>query len=262
MVQKLSAHSVWTRLARALPPYAHLLLYWQCWDLWHQQNVHTDKVAQRSPVLCSSCGAVCSSVCSNSLSAELLVLLSRSPFPHLFLFLSFGHRRNFPWLPWQSWLFGVILFCSTSLLEDVLQWTLAPISFLPLRVTCSCSHLRVNIEISYTCGIATGQKLKPYALSPYLGNAGNLRVVPVVSSPSEWCFGKTFPWSLWHSCSPSAALLVACPVQNYAEFSLNCCIFFPLPGKYHCVVWKKPFLLDLNLTVWRLIAYASRQSTI
>lgn len=85
--------------------------------------------------------------------------------------------------------------------------------------------------------------------------------VPVVSSLSEGCFGKTLPWSLWCSSSPSAALLVACPVQNNVEISLNCCIFFFLE-QYHCLVWKKPFFLDLDLTVWRLVAYASRQSTI
>lgn len=83
-----------------------------------------------------------------------------------------------------------MIFSSTGLLEDELTAVggLVPISFLPLRVICSCSDLSVtecvccvavlseiSAEISYTCGIATGQMPRPYALSPYLDTAGNLR---------------------------------------------------------------------------------------
>lgn len=149
--------------------------------------------------------------------------------------------RIFPDFPLTTLTFFVWFFSSTGLLEDELTAVggLVPISFLPLRVICSCSDLSVtecvccvavlseiSAEVSYTCRIATGQMPRPYALSPYLDTAGNLRVSLLFHLFLKGCFGKTLPWSLWCSSSPSAALLVACPVQNNVEISLNCCIFF------------------------------------
>lgn len=84
-----------------------------------------------------------------------------------------------------------------------MQWGLAP--YLPAiegdlfvfrsqwdKMCVLCSSAACSAEISYTCGIATGQMPRPYALSPYLDTES----VPVVSSPSGGCSGKTLPWSL------------------------------------------------------------------
>lgn len=259
-----SARSVWTRPAGPLPGF-----YWQCWDLWHQWNLHTDKVSQRFSVLCSSCTVVCSSVRSNSLSAKLLVLFSRSPFLICLFFkvLVTGDLEK------QCWLFCMILFSSASLLGDVLTAVriCSPIfpafkrDLLVLRSQCdrtcvlNCSA-GCSDEISDTRGVATGQMPRPYAPSPYLATAGNLGVsllflLSLGDVLAKRCLGP---------CDISLHLLLHCwwlaQCKTIWRFpSIAVCFS---TGTCHFIVWKKPTLLGLVFTIWGLVAHANMQGTI
>lgn len=192
------------------------------------------------------------------------------PFPHLFLFQSFGHRRNFSFPQRNNPdLFVCFLFSSANLLEAVLTAVRACWCLFCLWVTCSRSDHSVtthvlygsagcSAEISYTCGIATGQMPRPYALSPHLDAAGNLRV----SLLFRLSLGDVLAKHCLGPCDIFLHLLLQCwrlaQCKTTWRFPWIAVPFW----QARFIIWKKPTLLVLVLTVWGLIAYANMQNTI
>ena len=161
------------------------------------------------------------------------------PFPPSVSFLKFWSEEEFSF-PWRNNpdFFCVVLFSSAGLLEDVLTavvtcsriFSAFKRDLFVFRSRCDttclvlqCWLLCWNFLYMWHSHRTNAQTICPIILFRYCWKPESL---PIVSSLSGGCFGKTLPWSLWHLSSPSASLLVACPVQNNLEISLNCCTFF------------------------------------
>lgn len=178
------------------PP--HLPLYWQCWDLWHQQNGHTEiaEIFSFVQLLWSSVFPVCSnSVCRASSPAF------KVPFPPSVSFTKFWSLEeiSLPWLfPNNTGLFlCVILFLCVwfywrlvSRVFPTFEGDLFVFRSQCDRTCALCCSAVCSAEISYTCGIATGQMPGPYALSPSLDTAGNLRASLLFHLPLEDVLAK------------------------------------------------------------------------
>lgn len=207
---------------------------------------------------CSSCTVLCSSLHSSSFcraAHPAFQLLFPPPVSKLWSLeeLSFPWRNNpdiFVWVyfpqlasPIRYWLQWWLAPTLSSAFKKDLLWVQSRDKTSTLYVSASCST-----EVSYMCGIATGQMAKPYALSPYLDTAGNL----TVSLLFHLSLGKALAKHCLGPCDISLHLLFCCwwLAQCKTIWRFHWMAVHFSTGTYHFTVLKKLTLSGLILTAW------------
>lgn len=142
----------------------------------------------------------CVSQYVQTLSAELLVLLSKSPFPHLFLFWSFGHWKNFLF-PDFSLTIPVFFVCDFIFVCVILLETCVPyLSYLWGWPVCIQISVWQNACVMLQCCVLCwnflymwhSHRTNAWTICPitFLGYCWEPESVPVVSSPLEDVLAK------------------------------------------------------------------------